>query len=150
MESSRIIKKYPNRRLYDTQESRYITLTDVKKLVMSGVEFKVLDTNSSEDLTRTILLQIIMEEESNGQPIFSENSLFHLIRFYGGTVQGVFGQYLEESLSAFTKQQDVFTNNSQAPLQNITDIAQKNIKMWSDMQSSFFTSPSAQNKSDDK
>ncbi|NRA69414.1 MAG: polyhydroxyalkanoate synthesis repressor PhaR [Gammaproteobacteria bacterium] len=150
MESSRIIKKYPNRRLYDTQESRYITLTDVKKLVMSGVEFKVLDTNSSEDLTRTILLQIIMEEESNGQPIFSENSLFHLIRFYGGTVQGVFGQYLEESLSAFTKQQDVFTNNSQAPLQNITDIAQKNIKMWSDMQSSFFTSPSDQNKSDDK
>ena len=150
MESSRIIKKYPNRRLYAPQESRYITLTDVKKLVMSGVEFKVLDTNSSEDLTRTILLQIIMEEESNGQPIFSENSLFHLIRFYGGTVQGVFGQYLEESLSAFTKQQDVFTNNSQAPLQNITDIAQKNIKMWSDMQSSFFTSPSAQYKSDDK
>jgi len=141
MSAPRIIKKYPNRRLYDTQQSRYITLTNVKELVMQGVEFQVLDTNTSEDLTRTILLQIIMEEESHGKPIFSEDALSQLIRFYGGTVQGVFGQYLEESLSAFTKQQHMFTGGGAAPIQNLAEMAEKNMKIWTDMQSSFFNSP---------
>ena len=135
---TRVIKKYPNRRLYDTDKSCYITLSNVKELVMAGIDFKVIDTNSSEDLTRSILLQIIMEEETLGKPIFSANTLAQLIKFYGGTAQGVFGQYLEESLSAFANQQDLFTSNSQAPMQNISDIAQKNIKMWTDMQQSFF------------
>ncbi|NRA84141.1 MAG: polyhydroxyalkanoate synthesis repressor PhaR [Gammaproteobacteria bacterium] len=135
---TRVIKKYPNRRLYDTDKSCYITLSNVKELVMAGIDFKVIDTNSSEDLTRSILLQIIMEEETHGKPIFSANTLAQLIKFYGGTAQGVFGQYLEESLSAFANQQDLFTSNSQAPMQNISDIAQKNIKMWTDMQQSFF------------
>jgi len=141
MSAPRIIKKYPNRRLYDTQQSRYITLTNVKELVMEGVEFQVLDTNTSEDLTRTVLLQIIMEEESHGKPIFSEDALSQLIRFYGGTVQGVFGQYLDESLSAFTKQQHMFTGGSAAPMPNLAEIAESNMKMWTDMQSSFFNSP---------
>lgn len=145
----RIIKKYPNRRLYDTEQSRYITLVNVKELVMAGIEFQVLDTNTSEDLTRTILLQIIMEEESHGKPIFSENSLGHLIRFYGGTVQGVFGQYLEETLAAFTKQQHLFSSSNPVPIQNITEIAHKNMKMWADMQSSFFN-PAATAEDPDK
>ncbi len=146
----RIIKKYPNRRLYDTEQSRYVTLTHVKELVMSGIEFQVLDTNTSEDLTRTILLQIIMEEEANGKPIFSENALSHLIRFYGGTVQGIFGAYLEESLSAFTKQQHLFSTPQQTSMQNITQIAQQNMKMWVDMQSAFFQAPTnnKENKED--
>ena len=148
MASSRIIKKYPNRRLYDTKESRYITITNVKELVMSGEEFQVIDTNTSEDLTRTILLQIIMEEESHGKPIFSEDALFQLIKFYGGAVQGVFGQYLEESMSAFTKKQHMFSEGNGAPIQNITEIAQQNMKMWTEMQSSFFTPPSNKDNSE--
>ena len=135
---TRVIKKYPNRRLYDTDKSCYITLSNVKELVMAGIDFKVIDTNSSEDLTRSMLLQIIMEDETHGKPIFSAKTLAQLIKFYGGTAQGVFGQYLEESLSALANQQDLFTSNSQAPMQNISDIAQKNIKMWTDMQQSFF------------
>lgn len=134
----RIIKKYPNRRLYDTAKSKYITITDVKELVMAGVEIKVFDNKSEEDLTRSVLLQIIMEEESRERPMFSENTLAHLIRFYGGTAQGVFGQYLEESLAAFNKQQHLFTANTQNPLENMTQIAQKNMEMWSDLQNSFF------------
>ncbi|MDP2559762.1 polyhydroxyalkanoate synthesis repressor PhaR [Psychrobium sp. 1_MG-2023] len=136
----RIIKKYPNRRLYDTEQSKYITLSNIKDLVMAGIEFQVVDKNTDEDITRTILLQIIMDEESNGRPLFSENTLSHLIRFYGGAVQGVFGQYLEDSLSAFTKQQHLFTPSEQDPLKSMTDMAQQNMKMWTDMQNSFFQS----------
>jgi polyhydroxyalkanoate synthesis repressor PhaR len=150
MSDLRIIKKYPNRRLYDTEQSRYITLTSVKELVMAGTKFKVIDSNSSADLTRSILLQIIMEEESHGKPIFSETSLAHLIRFYGGTAQGVFGQYLEESLTAFSNQQDLFSSTTQAPIQNITELAHKNLKIWSEMQSTFFKPPASDKDSDDK
>jgi len=138
MSQLRIIKKYPNRRLYDTEQSCYITLTKVKELVMQGDKFKVIDSNTAKDLTRAILLQIIMEEESHGKPIFSENSLAHLIRFYGGSAQSVFGQYLEESLSAFSNQQDMLSSSSKMPLNNMTELAQHNIKMWSDMQNAFF------------
>ena len=150
MPEPRIIKKYPNRRLYDTEQSRYITLTNVKELVIANIEFQVLDTNTSEDLTRTILLQIIMEEESHGKPIFSEDALSHLIRFYGGTVQGVFGQYLEESLSAFTKQQHLFSASNPAPIQNITELTQQNMKMWTDMQSAFFNPAGASDEDSEK
>lgn len=141
MSDTRIIKKYPNRRLYDTGESRYITLSDIRSLVLTGVEFQVQDSNSGEDLTRSILLQIIMEEESNDKPIFSVAVLSQLIRFYGGTVQGVFAQYLEESLTMFAKQQNMFTPTSgQDPLQNVSKLAQQNMQMWSDMQKAFLQS----------
>ena len=89
MTEERIIKKYPNRRLYDTAESKYITFTDIRDLVMSGVKFKVQDSATKEDLTRQILMQIIIEEESGGRPLFSADMLAQLIRFYGGTMQGV-------------------------------------------------------------
>ena len=141
MSVERIIKKYPNRRIYDTGESRYITLSDIRKLVITGVEFQVQDSNSGEDLTRSILLQIIMEEESNDKPIFSVPVLSQLIRFYGGTVQGAFAQYLEESLSMFAQQQNMFTSTpGQDPLQNVNKLAQQNMKMWTDMQKAFFQS----------
>ncbi|MBM3394749.1 MAG: polyhydroxyalkanoate synthesis repressor PhaR, partial [Betaproteobacteria bacterium] len=91
----RLIKKYPNRRLYDTTTSAYITLADVKRLVLENTAFKVLDAKSNEDLTRSILLQIILEEESEGAPIFSSDFLSQIIRFYGNAMQGMMGSFLE-------------------------------------------------------
>ena len=98
----RVIKKYPNRRLYDTDTSTYITLSDVKQLVMDSEQFVVRDAKTSEDLTRSILLQIILEEEAGGAPMFSEAALANLIRFYGHAAQGFMGSYLEKNVQAFT------------------------------------------------
>jgi polyhydroxyalkanoate synthesis repressor PhaR len=98
----RVLKKYPNRRLYDTQNSSYITLADVKQMVMSAQDFVVRDAKSGEDLTRSILLQIILEEETGGMPIFSTQMLSQLIRFYGHTMQSMMGSYLEKNLQTFT------------------------------------------------
>jgi len=93
MASARLIKKYPNRRLYDTQTSTYITLADVKQLVIDQEEFQVIDAKSSEDLTRPILLQIILEEEQAGMPMFTSPVLSQIIRFYGNAMQGIMGSY---------------------------------------------------------
>ena len=98
----RVLKKYPNRRLYDTRISSYITLADVKSMVLSGVEFEVRDAKTGEDLTRSILLQIIREEETGGVPIFSAPMLSQIIRFYGHAMQGMMGSYLEKNLQTFT------------------------------------------------
>ncbi|HBI82763.1 polyhydroxyalkanoate synthesis repressor PhaR [Orrella sp. NBD-18] len=108
----RLIKKYPNRRLYDTQTSTYITLADVKQLVLNHESFKVVDAKSSEDLTRSILLQIILEEESGGVPMFSSTMLAHVIRFYGHAMQGVMGSYLEKNIQAFMDIQDRIAEQS--------------------------------------
>ncbi|PLY12783.1 MAG: polyhydroxyalkanoate synthesis repressor PhaR [Sedimenticola sp.] len=146
MPSARIIKKYPNRRLYDTELSRYITLADIRELVMKGVDFRVTDTNSEEDLTRSILLQIMLEEESGGEPLFSASMLSQIIRYYGGSVQGMFARYLEESMSMFATQQETFRETIGVdPMKTMTELAQRNIKMWSDMQSSFFKAAGVKN-----
>ena len=98
----RLIKKYPNRRLYDTKTSSYITLADVKQMVLKQEEFQVVDAKSGEELTRQILLQIILEEEgSGGLPMFSSDLLSQLIRFYGNAMQGLMGTYLEKNIKAF-------------------------------------------------
>lgn len=99
--SVRVIKKYPNRRLYDTNSSSYITLAEVKSLVMRGEPFVVRDAKSGDDLTRSILLQIILEEETAGVPLFSESMLANIIRFYGHAMQGYMGSYLEKNLQLF-------------------------------------------------
>ena len=101
----RIIKKYPNRRLYDTETSSYITLSDVKKLVLEQADFKVVDAKTHEDLTRSILLQIILEEESAGAPMFSSDMLSKIIRFYGNAMQGMMGNYLEKNIQTFIEMQ---------------------------------------------
>ncbi len=101
----RVLKKYPNRRLYDTQTSSYITLSDVKRMVMQAEPFEVRDAKSGEDLTRSILLQIILEEETDGVPIFSTQMLAQLIRFYGHAMQGMMGAYLEKNLQTFVELQ---------------------------------------------
>lgn len=100
-EQVRLIKKYPNRRLYDTKTSAYITLGDVKDLVLKFETFKVVDAKTSEDLTRSILLQIILEEEAGGAPLFSSELLSGFIRFYGSTMQGMLGKYLENNMRTF-------------------------------------------------
>ena len=100
--AQRVIKKYPNRRLYDTETSTYITLAEVKQLVMDHQPFVVRDAKTNEDLTRSILLQIILEEEAGGEPMFSEAALANIIRFYGHAMQGFMGSYLEKNVQAFT------------------------------------------------
>src|SRR6476620_4996920 len=110
--SERLIKKYPNRRLYDTQTSSYITLTDVKQLVLGNEDFTVVDAKTDEDLTRSILLQIILEEESNGSPMFSSGALAQIIRYYGHAMQGMMGSYLEKNIQAFIDIQNKLTENS--------------------------------------
>ena len=104
-EQLRLIKKYPNRRLYDTRTSSYITLADVKELVLNNELFQVVDAKTSEDLTRSILLQIILEEEAGGAPMFTSDLLSHMIRFYGNAMQGMMGKYLESNIKAFTEMQ---------------------------------------------
>jgi len=99
--SVRVIKKYPNRRLYDTANSGYITLADVKQMVLEFVDFQVIDAKTGDDLTRPILLQIILEEESAGVPMFSSEMLSQMIRFYGNALQGIMGSYMEQNVKAF-------------------------------------------------
>ena len=110
--SPRLIKKYPNRRLYDTKTSAYITLADVKQLVLENEEFQVVDAKTSEDLTRSILLQIILEEESGGVPIFSSMALQQIIRFYGHSMQGVMGSFLDKNIQAFMEIQERMAEQS--------------------------------------
>ncbi len=99
--AERVIKKYPNRRLYDTSSSSYITLAQVRELVMSKEKFVVRDAKSGDDLTRSILLQIILEEEAGGSPMFTEAMLSNIIRFYGHAMQGFMGSYLEKNIQSF-------------------------------------------------
>ena len=114
MASPRIIKKYPNRRLYDTETSTYITLAEVKELVLNYKDFQVQDAKTGEDLTRSILLQIILEEESGGVPMFSTPMLANIIRYYGHAMQGLMGSYLERSISTFHEAQKRFQDQAQS------------------------------------
>ncbi|WP_295586824.1 polyhydroxyalkanoate synthesis repressor PhaR [uncultured Lamprocystis sp.] len=138
MSRERIIKKYPNRRLYDTELSHYITLADVRALVMDSAEFRVVDAANDSDITRAILLQIMLEEESGGEPLFSANMLSQIIRFYGGTVQGLFARYLESSLDLFAKQQKQLTEAwGDSPFDAVTRVTKRNMDLWSNLQDEF-------------
>ena len=110
----RIIKKYPNRRLYDTRTSSYITLADVKQMVLDGDTFEVRDAREGQDLTRSILLQIILEEETGGVPMFSTEMLAHIVRFHGHAMQGMMGAYLGQSLQTFVDMQERFADPAKA------------------------------------
>lgn len=128
-QQARIIKKYPNRRLYDTETSSYITLADVKKLVLEQAVFKVEDAKSHEDLTRSILLQIILEEESAGAPMFSSDMLSQIIRFYGNAMQGMMGSYLEKNIQTFIEMQKRLQSQSR---QLYGENPMLNADAWSD------------------
>ncbi len=140
--STRIIKKYPNRRLYDTEISSYITLEDVRQLVVDGEDFEVRDAKRGDDLTRQVLLQIISEHEEHGQPMLSTRLLSQIIRFYGDSMQGFMGPYLENSLEIFLQQQHKFRNQldsllGQSPWAMLNDLNERNMDMWKTLQRGF-------------
>jgi polyhydroxyalkanoate synthesis repressor PhaR len=139
----RVIKKYPNRRLYDTALSKYITLDDVRQLVLDSTEFVVQDAKTGEDITRSILLHVIIEQEAGDAPVFTTDVLTQIIRFYGDAVQGMAGMFLERSLHLFTEQQRSFQeqvskNMVNTPFAALTELTQNNLKVWRDMQEQFF------------
>ena len=142
MSEPRIIKKYPNRRLYDTTVSSYITLEDVRKLVLDAEDFCVVDARSKADITRSILLQIILEQEEDGSPIFSEQVLSQVIRFYGDALQSTLTSYLDRSFGLFVEQQNSMREQMQSvvttdPMSFMRDMTEKNLSMWKEMQDSF-------------
>jgi len=139
----RVIKKYPNRRLYDTGVSSYVTLEDVRKLVLDGIHFCVRDTKTQKDITRSILLQIILEQEEDGKPIFTEKALAQIICFYGGSLQGMVTSFFENGLALFVEQQGKVQEQMQSvmagdPLTVMRDMTEKNLAFWKNMQQGFF------------
>ncbi len=155
MESERIIKKYPNRRLYDTAISKYVTLEDICRLVKEGTKFRVLDAKSGEDLTRSILLQIILEQEEKGQPILTTDVLEEIIRAYGDAMQGFMSRYLEESMGFFLQQQKAMQEQMadlvrKAPMSVFAEMAQRNLSLWQSMQESLLESYGANSKDEEK
>lgn len=137
MSDVRVIKKYPNRRLYDTEISRYITLEEVRQLVLQSVRFRVEDKRTHEDITRSILLQVIAEQEEGGDPIFTSELLTFIIRFYGDPMQSSISRYLELSIRLFLDQRGHFTEQlrqmlgqAQQPLSALKDLAERQVPIW--------------------
>jgi polyhydroxyalkanoate synthesis repressor PhaR len=147
MTDVRVIKKYPNRRLYDTEISRYITLEEVRQLVLGNVRFRVEDKRTKLDITRSILVQVIAEQEEGGNPIFSADLLTHIIRFYGDPMQNSISRYLELSLQLFSQQQSHFAEQlrellGQAgqPVQRLKDLADRQVPIWRAVRKEFLKS----------
>ncbi|MGQ4659699.1 polyhydroxyalkanoate synthesis repressor PhaR [Lysobacter sp. F6437] len=139
MASTRVIKKYPNRRLYDTEISSYITIEDVRQLIVDNEDFEVRDARSGEDLTRQVLLQIITEHEQDGEPMLSTQLLSQIIRFYGDSLQGFMGSYLERSMQGFLEQQQQFRKQmggmiGQTPWAMMNQLTERNLAMWKELQ----------------
>jgi len=139
----RVIKKYPNRRLYDTVESRYITLADIRRLVMDKVDFVVIDKKSQEDITRSILLQVIAEQEHSGEPLMSQDFLSQVIRSYGGAMQSFVGSYLEQSLKLLASQQQQIREHMRGTMggdafDTIATLTQQNLERWRSIQDDIF------------
>ncbi len=141
MAATRIIKKYPNRRLYDTEISSYITIEDVRQLILDGEDFEVRDAKSGDDLTRSVLLQIIADQEQDGEPMLSTQLLSQLIRFYGDSLQGFMGNYLERSMQVFLDQQQQFRQQmgnllGQTPWAMMNQLTERNLELWQEFQRS--------------
>ena len=137
----RVIKKYPNRRLYDTATSSYITLGDVKQLVLDHVDLQVVDAKTQDDITRSVLLQIILEEEAGGMPMFTYDVLTQIIRFYGNTMQGLMGNYLEKNLELFSQMQQKLQDQTRQMVGDNPMFGNHN--MWSEYMK--FQAPAIQN-----
>ena len=141
-----VIKKYPNRRLYDTNESKYVTLSDVRKLVLEETPFCVIDKKSGEDITRNILLQIIIEQEEGGEPMFSSDALQQMIGFYGNSARSMAGDFLRSSVHLFYEQQKQLQERVTGAMQLnpvsslFADAAQRNMELWQKMQENFLKS----------
>ena len=144
MPEPRVIKKYPNRRLYDTEESRYITLADVRDLVVDKVDFVVIDKKSGNDITRSILLQVISEQEANGEAVMSRDFLSQIIRSYGNVMPDFMTSYLEQSMRLLMRQQQQLRNQMKRvvgidPVGVVADMTQQNLARFQSLQEEFFS-----------
>jgi polyhydroxyalkanoate synthesis repressor PhaR len=151
----RVIRKYANRRLYDPAESRHLTLDEVRQLIVSGEKVRVEDARSGEDITRSILLQIIVEREEAGRPMLSADLLEQLIRFYGGAMQDFLGNYLERSVDSFVNQQERFQEQlmklmTENPMSAMAGIAEQNLAAWKELQERFLGMPSTRPQKSEK
>ena len=148
-EEIRIIKKYPNRRIYDTKDSKYITITNVRDMVVEGVEFQIIDAKTKKDITRSVLLQIIIEQESDSNPLFTTDNLQNFIRYYGANQHQGFSEFINQSVTFFQQQQNQFNSSvsgimEQNPVKLLNELSNQNMEMWKTMQSAIF----GQTKSD--
>ena len=162
MKPERLIRKYSNRRLYDTSGSRHVTLDDLRQLVVAGDKIKVVDDKSGEDLTRSVLLQIIAEQEQFGLPVLRSELLEMIIRFNGGPMQALLTRYLEQAFTAMLRQQEAMqlemAKAFQTPFAPLTELARKSMEAWEQMQaaardafgSAAESTSSAANKDEDK
>ncbi|QIK81866.1 polyhydroxyalkanoate synthesis repressor PhaR [Lysobacter sp. HDW10] len=155
MNKLRVIKKYPNRRLYDTEISSYITVEDVRQLILDGLDFEVRDAKTGDDLTRQVLLQIIAEHEQSGEPVLTTPMLSQIIRLYGDSMQGFMGNYLERSMQLFMDQQAQFRQQfggmlGPSPWTMMNQLAERNMEVWKDMQSQFLNPSNPQTNKDEE
>lgn len=138
MPPERLIRKYSNRRLYDTAASRHVTLEDLRQLIIAGEKIKVIDDKSAEDLTRSVLLQIISEQEQFGAPVLGSELLEMIIRFHGRPMQALLSRYLEQAFTTMVRQQESIQSEMakalQAPFAPLTELARKNLELWEQMQ----------------
>jgi len=143
MSHKRVIKKYANRRLYDTEDSRYVALKDIKNIIALGVDVRIIDETSGEDITRALLLQIVSEQELGGSPLLNETVLNQLIRFYGHPMQDMMSGFIANSIKSFVSQQEAVQEQMQqfmdaSPLTSFQEMAAKNMQVMADMQKQFF------------
>jgi polyhydroxyalkanoate synthesis repressor PhaR len=139
MTKPRIIRKYANRRLYDTEASRHINKEDVRKLIAAGEDVRIVDEGSGDDITRSVLLQLVAEQELGGQPVLSDQMLTQIIRFYDHPMQGMLGSYLQQSFESFLQQQSSMQEQMQELMKNgpfavMQDVARQNMEAWQAMQ----------------
>jgi polyhydroxyalkanoate synthesis repressor PhaR len=142
MAEPRIIRKYANRRLYDTEASRHINKEDVRKLIAAGEDVQIVDEGSGDDITRSVLLQLVAEQELGGQPVLSDQMLTQIIRFYDHPMQGMLGSYLQQSFESFLQQQSSLQEQMQelmksGPFAVMQDVAKQNMEAWQAMQRAF-------------
>jgi polyhydroxyalkanoate synthesis repressor PhaR len=152
MAQPRIIRKYVNRRLYDTETSKHINQEDVRRLIADGIDVQVIDDATGDDITRGVLLQLVAEQERGGRPVLSDQILTHIIRFYEHPMQGMFGAWLQQSFEAFLQQQEDLQEKMQSMIQGgpftaLQEMAAKNMEAWMAMQKAFTKSKSG--KDDD-
>src|SRR5215475_12578319 len=143
MSNERIIKKYANRRLYDSTGSRHVTLDDIRKMIVSGDKVKIIDDKSGEDLTRAVMLQVIAEQEQFGIPVLSTELLEGIIRFYGNPVQEMLTRYMEQSVSTIARQQQAMRAEMAKVLENplapTAELVRQNMEQWAKLQASMFS-----------
>lgn len=154
MATERVIKKYANRRLYDAAASRHVTLEDLRKLIIQGEQIRVVDDKSGDDITRSVLLQIVAEQEHFGKPILSAQLLHSIVRFYGSAMEEFTGQYLERSVEHLLRQQEEMRAQmsklmSATPMASVLDLARQNMQLWNQLQKGMFSSPEPSTKSDE-